>query len=163
MRLSEDVTSTTLDVSLVRDVSFADAELQRLLEGVLGGAVLHSAPAAPQRADYPGETPTEGTGAVARWVALHDRARALRLHMKTNDIVAAHHVQRAVRSLFLYEHQLTAKTRRRARTALWQRDQRSPLPAFAERARWATCRCARCQPTLWIVSTAWQSRLLRTA
>ena len=160
---SYDVTSSALDVDLVRDVSLADAGLQRLLDGVLGGALLHPAPVAPQRADYPGETPTEGTGAVARWVALYDRARALRLRMNADDIVAAHQVQRAVRSLFLYEHQLTPKTRRRARTVVWQRDQRSPLPAFAELARWARCRCAHCQPTLWTVSATRQSRLLRTA
>lgn len=159
--------SPTLNRDLDRDampnVPFIDAGVHHLLERVAGGELLHPDAAAPQRAASPGETPTEGAGAVARWIALHDRARALQSSMKANDIVAAHQVQRAVRSLFLYEHQLTAKTRRRARTALWQRDQRSPLPTFVGRAQWATCRCPRCQPAMWIVPAASRSLLLRTA
>lgn len=159
--------SPTLNLDVDRDampnVPFTDDGLQHLLERVAGGDLLHPVLVAPQRADYSGETPTEGAGAVARWVALHDRARALQSSIKADDIVAAHQVQRAVRSLFLYEHQLTTKTRRRARTVLWQRDQRSQLPAFAERARWGTCRCPRCQPSMWIVPVAARSLLLRTA
>jgi hypothetical protein len=153
-----------VDRDSMPDMPFTDAGLQHLLERVAAGELLHPDAATSQQAASPGETPIEGAGAVSRWVALHDRARALKSSMKaSDDIVAAHQVQRAVSSLFLYEHQLTAKTRRRARTALWQRDQRCPLPAFAERARWAACRCPRCQPSIWTVPAASRSLLLRTA
>jgi hypothetical protein len=100
----------------------------------------------PRRAEYPGETPVEGEEAVARWIALHDRARELRTNLRPGDGVGEQQVRRAIRSLFLYEHQLTPKTRRQARTALWRRERAEALPAFAERARWARCRCMRCHP-----------------
>jgi hypothetical protein len=63
-------------------------------------------------------------------------------------------VQRAIRSLFLYEHQLTPKGRRQARTFLWRRDRVEGLPAFAGRTRWARCRCPQCQPLVQTAATA---------
>ncbi len=99
-----------------------------------------------RRGEHPGETPNEGAGAVARWIALHDQARSLRAALRSGDGVGARQVQRAIRSLFLYEHQLTPTTRRQARTVLWQRDGDARLPPFVERARWTRCRCVQCQP-----------------
>jgi phytoene dehydrogenase-like protein len=117
------------------------AELQHLLrDGLVRVPLLP-----PRRAEYPGETPTEGAGAEARWVALYDRACELRAALRPGDGVGERQARRAIRSLFLYEHQLTPKTRRKARTLLWRRDRAEGLPAFAELARWARCRCARCQ------------------
>ena len=101
----------------------------------------------PRRRAYPGETPIEGTGAVARWIALYDRASTLRATRRPGDGVATRQAQRAIRSLFLYEHQLAPKTRRQARTALWRRDRDQALPSFGERTRWARCRCSHCLPT----------------
>ncbi len=118
------------------------------LEHLLRDGLLRMAPPPPRRGEYPGETPIEGAGAVARWVALHDRARALRAALRRGDGVGACQVQRAIRSLFLYEHQLTSRTRRQARTTLWRRECADGLPAFAERARWSRCRCTGCQPIL---------------
>jgi hypothetical protein len=155
--------SVVVDRAPRPDVPRADAELQRLLERVLGGEVLHLAPPALRSPDNAGETPVEGAKAVTRWVALHDCASEQRAGLRSGDVVGARQVARAVRSLFLYEHQLTAKTRRRARTILWQRDRRGPLPAFVERARWAACRCPRCQPALWTSLTAQPSALRLTA
>jgi hypothetical protein len=85
-----------------------------------------------------------GEGAVARWVALHDRARELRAALHPGDGVGARQVRRAIRSLFLYEHVLTPKTRRQARTFLWCRDRGDRLPPFVVRVGWSRCRCARC-------------------
>jgi hypothetical protein len=87
-------------------------------------------------------------------MALHDRARDLRAAILPGDLVGMRQLQRAVRSLFLYEHQLTAKTRRWARTLLWQRDKRMPLPAFLDRVRWTKCRCWTCQPGAWTAPAA---------
>lgn len=99
-------------------------------------------------------TPIMGEGATERWIALHDRATSLRATLIPGDGVAARQVQRAVHSLFLYEHQLTAKTRRRARTILWQREERSPMPPFVDRIRWAKCRCQECQPASWAAAAS---------
>src|SRR5262249_27847096 len=81
-----------------------------------------------------------------RWVALHDRARDLRAALRPGDLVDERQVRRAIRSLFLYEHQLTPKTRRQARTCLWHRERPNhPLASFVARIGWSRCRCARCQ------------------
>jgi hypothetical protein len=104
------------------------------------------APRPRHRRPFPDEPPINGEDAVARWLALYDRARDLRAALHAGDGVGQRHALRAIRSLFLYEHQLTAKTRRQARTMLWRRDRRESLPAFTERSRWARCRCAHCQP-----------------
>lgn len=118
-----------------------------LYDQLRGGFVRVEA-ASPRRREYPGETPIEGQGAVARWLALHARARQLRAALPPGDDVGEHQARRAIRSLFLYEHQLTAKARRQARTALWRRDRAEPLPNFAERSRWARCRCQGSQPQI---------------
>ena len=115
---------------------------------LLRGGLVRVEAAPPRRAEYPGETPIEGHGAVARWLGLHDRACQLRAALPPGDGVGARQAYRATRSLFLYEHQLTAKARRQARTSLWRRECTEPLPAFAERARWSRCRCPQCQPQL---------------
>jgi hypothetical protein len=117
-------------------------EVRRLL----GPHLVHVALPPPHRSVYPGETPVEGAGAVARWVALYDRARDLQRDLAPGDGVRARQAQRALRSLILYEHQLTPTTRRQARTVLWQRERAGELPGFAVRVRWTRCHCAQCQP-----------------
>jgi len=112
--------------------------------GLLAGVTL---PSPPWAAYFSGETPIEGPGATARWIALHDRASGLRAALRPGDIVGEGAARRAVRSLFAYEHQITARARRRARASLWARDRPGEaLPPFAERVAWARCRCARCCP-----------------
>jgi hypothetical protein len=76
----------------------------------------------PHQFEYVGETPCEGEGAVTRWLDLYDRALQLRTELQALDLVATRTALRAVNSLFLYEHQLTAKTRYRVRRALWHRE-----------------------------------------
>jgi hypothetical protein len=98
-----------------------------------------------QHRGYVGETPVEGAGARARWLALHDRAVALRAVLRPGDIVGQRQVHRALRSVLLYEHQLSGQTRRQVRSDLWRRDRSDePLPPFVERVRWARCRCGQC-------------------
>src|SRR5215470_16579757 len=92
---------------------FLPLNVDTLLRG--GSMGIEIAP--PHRCDYPGETPVEGQGAVTRWLALHDCARQLRAALQPWDGVGTRQAQRAIRSLFLYEHQLTPKARRQARTA----------------------------------------------
>lgn len=99
----------------------------------------------PSAGIYTEETPVEGRGAISRWLALHDRAKELGKVLRPGDDVRGRQGRRAVCSLFLYEHQLTAATRRKAREALWRRDRTDTLPDFATRARWSRCRCGRCQ------------------
>lgn len=126
----------------------AEAASMLSLEQLLaaGGPIQGTRLPTPRGGRAVGETPVLGVGAVARWLALHDRAAALRAGVASGDVCAAFQARRAIRSLFLYEHQLTGRTRRQARTALWRRDRAArPLPPFAERARWAACRCPRCQ------------------
>ena len=53
--------------------------------------------------------------------------------------------RRALRSVLLYEHQITPKARRLARLALWSRTHSGPLPPFSVRVCWGHCQCARCQ------------------
>jgi len=76
------------------------------------------------------ETPIEGPGAIARWVALLDRAEVLQ---HEHDVDHPHptlqrQIARAIDSLFLYEHQMLPGARRDAREYLWQRDRGEPLP-----------------------------------
>ena len=139
------------------DTSATSNEIRYLLRD----GTLHTVTPPPRRGDSPDETPIEGKGAVARWLALHDRARMLRATLLPGDGVDERQALRAIRSLFLYEHQLAAKTRRQARTALWRRERAEPLPAFAERARWSRCRCPQCQPAVRPVGIA--ELLLRSA
>jgi hypothetical protein len=117
------------------------SELVRLVRtGALTGAYVPTF-----TSSYVGDTPVEGAGARARWLALHDRAVALRAALRPGDIVGERQVRRALRSVLLYEHQLSGQTRRQARTDLWRRDRSDePLPPFVERVRWARCRCGQC-------------------
>jgi len=108
--------------------------------GALTGAYVPTPPS-----DYVGDTPVEGAGARARWLALYDRAVALRAALRPGDVVGERQVRRALRSVLLYEHQLSGQTRRQARTELWRRDRSDEeLPPFARRVRWARCRCGQC-------------------
>lgn len=157
-----DIATTEVDLDLGRSGAPPDAELQHLLERVLNGELLHPALIVSRSLDAE-ETPVEGARAVGRWMALHHRAFELRVSLVPGDVVGARHVKRAVRSLFLYEHQLTPKTRRHARTILWQQAMQRPLPDFVVRAQWAKCRCPRCQPILWTVSALTPPTLLQTA
>ena len=116
------------------------------LEALLRRTPLLTAVVVPQRArTHPGETPILGEGAVARWLALHDCARDQRAALRAGDSVGERQVRRAIRSLFLYEHVITPKTRWQARTRLWERDQSECLPSFVEQVEWTRCRCSRCQ------------------
>jgi len=117
------------------------SELLRLVRArALTGAYVPTPPSG-----YIGETPVEGAGARARWLALYDRAVALRTMLRPGDIVGERQVRRALRSVLLYEHQLCGQTRRQARTELWRRDRSDePLPPFFDRVRWARCRCGQC-------------------
>jgi hypothetical protein len=94
------------------------------------------------------ETPVEGPGAIARWIALLDRAEGMQ-HKHNADHPHLHptlqrQIARAIDSLFLYEHQMLPAARREARETLWQRDRAEPLPPSEARAQWEWCRCRRC-------------------
>jgi hypothetical protein len=92
-----------------------------------------------------GETPTWGDGAMWRWVELLDRAEALMRDSDPNDPCAQRAAARAITSLFLYEHQLTHRARRRAREFVWLRDRPAvPLPGADVRQEWERCRCRTC-------------------
>jgi hypothetical protein len=95
--------------------------------------------------DYLGETPTDGEEAAERWLDLHDHAVEVRAQLRPGDIVQTKVVRRALRSVLLYEHEITPKARRLARIALWSRTHNGPLPPFSVRVRWGQCQCARCQ------------------
>jgi hypothetical protein len=99
----------------------------------------------PYSVEYLGETPTDGEEAAERWLELHDHAVKVRAQLSPGDIVQAKNVRRALRSVLLYEHQITPKARRLARLALWSRTYTGPLPPFSVRVRWGQCQCARCQ------------------
>jgi hypothetical protein len=109
-------------------------------DGFLRRAVTASYPV-----EYLGETPTDGEEAAERWLELHDHAVELRAQLRPADIVKTKNVRRALRSVLLYEHQITPKARRLARLALWSRTHSGPLPPFSVRVRWGQCQCARCQ------------------
>lgn len=125
------------------------------LEAVLGRTAIVKAVAVPRRSrTQTGETPIMGEGAIARWLALHDRACEMRAALRPGDRVGERQVQRAIRSLFVYEHEITPKTRWQARVRLWERDQHERLPPFVDRRRWTRCRCSHCQagvPRQWPV------------
>ncbi len=118
------------------------SELLRLVHTVHTGALTGASVPAPL-SRYVGDTPVDG--ARARWLALYDRAVALRAALQPGDVVGERQVRRALRSVLLYEHQLSGQTRRQARTELWRRDRSDePLPPSARRVRWARCRCGQC-------------------
>jgi hypothetical protein len=101
----------------------------------------------PYPVEYLGETPTDGEEAAERWLDLHDHAVELRAQLRRGDVVQTRNVRRALRSVLLYEHQITPRARRLARLALWSRTHSGPLPPFSVRVRWGQCQCARCQTT----------------
>jgi len=128
----------------VIDPAVEDLRASELLRLVHAGALTGAYVPTPH-SDYVGDTPVEGAGARARWLALYDRAVALRTVWQPGDVVGERQVRRALRSVQLYEHQLSGQTRRQARTDLWHRDRSDePLPPFVERVRWARCRCGQC-------------------
>jgi hypothetical protein len=91
------------------------------------------------------ETPIEGPGAIARWIALLDRAEDMQQHAHDADhSMLQRQIARAIDSLFLYEHQMLPAARRAAREVLWQRDRTEPLPSEAICAAWVQCRCRHC-------------------
>ncbi len=128
----------------VIDPAVEDLRTSELLRLVRTGALTGAYGPAPQWR-YVGDTPVEGAGARARWLALYDRAVALRAALQPGDVVGQRQVRRALRSVELYEHQLSGLTRRQTRTQLWLRDRSDePLPPFVERVRWVRCRCGQC-------------------
>jgi hypothetical protein len=80
---------------------------------------LRRAVTAPYPVEYLGETPTDGEEAAERWLDLHDHAAELCAQLRPGDITQTKIVRRALRSVLLYEHQITPKARRLARLALW--------------------------------------------
>jgi hypothetical protein len=93
-----------------------------------------------------GETQSWGDGAVGRWVDLLDRAEALMREGDLNDPCAQRTAARAITSLFLFEHQMTGRARRRAREYMWLRDRPDvPLPQASIRREWKRCRCRICR------------------
>jgi|GEM_PF-2416532 len=108
---------------------------------------LRRAVTAPYPVEYLGETPTDGEEAAELWLDLHDHAVELRAQVRPGDMVQTKIVQRGLRSVLLYEHQMTPKARRLARLALWSRTHSGPLPPFSVRVCWGQCQCARCQTT----------------
>jgi hypothetical protein len=106
---------------------------------------LRRAVAAPYPVEFLGEIPTDGEEAAERWLDLHDHAVELRAQLRPGDVVQTKIVRRVLRSVVLYEHQITPKARRVARLALWSRTHSGPLPPFSVRVRWGECQCARCQ------------------
>jgi hypothetical protein len=93
------------------------------------------------------ETPVEGLGAAARWIALLDRAEQLQQEGLDSEPVhptLQRQIARAIDSLFLYEHQMLPAARRQAREYLWQRDRTEALPPPQNRAEWERCRCRTC-------------------
>jgi hypothetical protein len=90
------------------------------------------------------ETPVEGPGAVARWVALLDRAEHLQQDNPSDHPTVQRQIARAIDSLFLYEHQMLPAARREAREYVWRRDRTESLPAPQLRTAWEQCRCRTC-------------------
>ena len=94
---------------------------------------------------WSGETPTDGTLAIATWVALLDRAEAAMDASADDAQYSQRTASRYLDSLYLYEHQMTPLARRLAREYVWLRDRDEPLPLDAERlATWERCQCRRC-------------------
>jgi hypothetical protein len=88
---------------------------------------LRRAVTTPYPVEYLGETPTDGEEAAQRWLDLQDHAVELRAQLRPGDIVQTKNVRRTLRSVLLYEHQITPKARRLARLALWSRTHSGPL------------------------------------
>jgi hypothetical protein len=121
-----------------------DGEERRWVSGEFVG---QGRPSAGSRKE---KTPVEGPHAVQNWLDLYDRANYLRDTLDLRQPHLRHQAQRAMASLFLYEHQLTARARRQARLALWDREHPTTAPPLHPTLllAWSRCRCARCQPAL---------------
>jgi len=131
----------------IEDDGFVGELLLKLIDGQGIGAAPLGGDSGTSNEDE--ETPTTGPGAIARWIGLVDHAVAARGELEramTPHPCTEKRVCRAVRSVFLYEHQMAPGTRRRAREVLWRRSFALPLPSLRERALWERCRCSRCGP-----------------
>ena len=94
------------------------------------------------------ETPVDGPGAVENWLGLVDHAQVLQaqaLAAKPMHPVLERTTRRALRSVLLYEHQITSRARHQARQALWRWQHTGPLPPLEVLLTWGQCRCATCQ------------------
>jgi hypothetical protein len=93
-------------------------------------------------------TPLDAPGAVAYWLGLVDRAQALQAQaLAANPLhpVLERTARRALRSVLLYEHQITPRARRQARQTLWRRQHTGPLPSLEVLLRWEQCQCLPCR------------------
>lgn len=94
------------------------------------------------------ETPADGPGAAENWLGLVDHAQALQAQAPAAQPlhpVLEHQARRALRSVLLYEHQITPRARRQARQALWRRQHTGPLPPLEVLLTWERCQCLPCQ------------------
>ena len=94
------------------------------------------------------ETPVDGPGAVENWLGLVDHAQALQaqaLAASPLHPVLERTARRALRSVLLYEHQITPRARRQARQTLWRRQHTGPLPPIEVLLKWEQCHCLPCQ------------------
>lgn len=87
--------------------------------------------------------PESARSLAKRWIALLDAAEFLMESAHPRDPVAMRRVERAIDSLFTFEHTLDEAQRVLARTLLWQRD-RGDLPSPERMATWGRCRCRHC-------------------
>jgi len=94
------------------------------------------------------ETPVDGPGAVENWLGLVVHAQVLQAQaLAVNPLhpVLERTARRALRSVLLYEHQITPRARRQARQTLWRRQHTGPLPALEVLPKWERCQCPQCQ------------------
>jgi hypothetical protein len=122
------------------------AELNALLSVGKLPQVTRSAPTSAASSEE--ETPLDGPGAVANWLGLVDHAQALQaeaLAPKLLHPVLEQQARRALRSVLLYEHQITPRARRQARQSLWRRQDTGPLPPLEVLLKWERCQCLPCQ------------------
>jgi len=69
-----------------------------------------------------GETSMEGMGTIRRWVVLLDAAEAAMADPSRADPCVQRKAGRLLDALFLYEHQMAPRARRRAREYVWRRE-----------------------------------------
>jgi hypothetical protein len=108
--------------------------------------VLHSSAARAPSSEE--ETPLDGPGALEDWLGLVDHAQALQaqaLAATPVHPVLERTARRALRSVLLYEHQITPRARRQARQALWRRQHTGSLPSLEVLLKWEQCQCLPCQ------------------
>jgi hypothetical protein len=102
------------------------------------------------------ETPVRRRqGAVRMWVALLDAAESAMSVGSPHDPTAQRTASKRFDALFLYEHQMTPRARRRAREYVWRRDhpgQQLPaeaLHAVGTRTPEPCCVCPTCRARWW--------------